>query len=258
MKKVFLYLSQLGFSELEAKIYISLLKQGPMTIKELAQITKLNRTAMYSYVNTLIERGIVIKIIKDSHKKFAAIEPERLHFLIDNKLDAVKQLDTEFPNIVHSINTSLVRDTIDQPLTIKHYKGKHNAKEIYYEAFKADTVCTFVRLTEKEGLFASNVVTFDEAFEKNKRLVMKEIIYSSPVAVRDAQALSRNTKNKYQFKIMPDDVKLDGDDILIYNGKLVIITHKGDFDCVVLQNANYYNNFKELFNFMWRMLPEQK
>ncbi len=258
MKKIFLYLNQLGFSELEAKIYISLLQQGSMTVKELAQMIKMNRTAMYSYLNTLIERGIVIKIIKGSHKTFAAIEPEHLHFLIDNKLDAIRLLDTEFPDIVHSINASLVRDTPDQPMTIKHYKGKHNAKEIYYEAFKADTVCTFVRLTEKEGLFASNAITFDEAFAKNKKLVMKEIFYNSPVAARDALALSRNTKNKYQFKIMPDDVKLDGDDILIYNGKLVIITHKGDFDCVVLQNPNYYNNFKELFNFMWRMLPDYK
>ena len=59
-------------------------------------------------------------------------------------------------------------------------------------------------------------------------------------------------------KTLPLDIKLTANDILIYDGKVAIINigDKNDISGVVLQNKDYYNNSIQLFDLLWRLLPE--
>lgn len=52
-------------------------------------------------------------------------------------------------------------------------------------------------------------------------------------------------------------MKLTSNDILIYDGKVSIINikDKNNIEGVVLCNQDYYNNSKQLFDLLWRMLP---
>ncbi len=85
MKNVLIYLKQLGLSETEAKLYIVLLKSGSLTVAELAESAKINRTAAYSHINSLLEKGIIAKV-KGSTNKIAANPPDDLRYLVEQKL----------------------------------------------------------------------------------------------------------------------------------------------------------------------------
>lgn len=74
MSNVLAYLNNIGFSKIEAKLYIELLKTGPLTVSTLAEKTKINRTATYSHINSLLEKGIIAKV-KGSANKIAANPP---------------------------------------------------------------------------------------------------------------------------------------------------------------------------------------
>ncbi|MBU3978446.1 helix-turn-helix domain-containing protein, partial [Patescibacteria group bacterium] len=78
MKKILDYLKQLDFSEIEAKLYLTLLESGQMSVAELAQVININRTAAYTHIYSLLDKGVIVEAMIGSRKKFIAIEPERL------------------------------------------------------------------------------------------------------------------------------------------------------------------------------------
>mgnify|MGYP001597084432 CR=1 FL=1 len=85
---------------------------------------------------------------------------------------------------------------------------------------------------------------------------MKELIYDSPFNMQDTHMLAKN--KRYSFKFMPKNIQLSSQDILIYDGKVAIINYENTIDAVVLNNRYFYKNCKELFDFIWQLLPEPK
>jgi len=83
---------------------------------------------------------------------------------------------------------------------------------------------------------------------------MKEIIDNLPIAEREIELLSKN--QNYSYKLMPKDMRLSGQDILIFDGNVAIVNIKETLNAVVLKSTDYYHNTKVLFDFIWRLLPD--
>lgn len=251
------YLKQLDLSEVEAKLYLTLLQMGPSSVRDLAQTIDIKRTTAYFYIDQLVDKGLIMKLVKGSKKLVAANEPESLKHLVEEKLESAKLVEKNFPEILKILTSDLPRENVTEESGIRYYKGINNVRKIYEDAFKADEICSYVRLTETETakkVFANNILTFNEAFKRNEKLIIKEILYDSPLSEEQAPKLL--TKNKrYSFKFMPEDLQLSSEDILIYDGKVAIINYKSQVSIIVLHNNDYYKNSKELFEFIWKILP---
>jgi len=257
MEKLVAYLKQLDLSDVEARLYLTLLKTGPISVRDLALTIEIKRTTTYFYIDQLIEKGLIMKLVRGSKKLVAANEPENLKTLIQKKLKSAQEVQQEFPNILKSLNTSLPKENNSHDADITYYQGMNNVKKIYEEAFKANEVCSYVRLTESDEagkVFSDNISTFSEAFKKNPNLILREILYDSPLTKEQAPKLLSKSK-KYSYKFMPKELQLSSEDILIYDGKVAIINYKGKVSSVVLNSWDYYKNSKELFEFIWKMLP---
>ena len=61
-------------------------------------------------------------------------------------------------------------------------------------------------------------------------------------------------KPSYLQKLLPPNMKLTAQDILIYDNKVGIINFKGNIHGVILANTDLYTNFKMLFDFNWKMI----
>jgi sugar-specific transcriptional regulator TrmB len=258
MKKIIDYLEQLDLSESEAKLYITLLETGSLSVRELANKIGMNRTTAYLYIDQLIEKGLIMKIVKGSRTQVAPNNPEEsLRYLMEEKLQKAKTIQSEFPEVVQTINASLPKFQEVGQSEIKFYKGINAVKKIYEEAFNGNEIRSYVKVEEAPTLSSNNVNLFNSAFKKNKKLKMWEIIYESPHAQKKAEEI-KSQSEKYFYKFMPSDLKwsITSEDIVIYDGKVAIINWgKGKVSSVILQSADYYNNSKELFDFIWRMIP---
>ena len=69
-------LKQLGFSEKEIKVYLTLLKSGPSSVRTLAQVSGINRGTTYDILKSLIAQGLVSYYNKAAHQYFTAESPE--------------------------------------------------------------------------------------------------------------------------------------------------------------------------------------
>ena len=256
MKSVIDYLKRLDLSEIEARIYAALLENGPMNVGTLAHSVGIKRSTAYFYIDPLIERGLVVRIIKKAQKLIALNDPDNLAHLVNEKSATAQQMQKELPGMLRAIHTQFAVSTGNDEVEIKYYKGRNGVKNIYQEALKAEELRSYANLAIMEGVFPENLYVFSDAFKNNKELKMFEIVEDSPASRKQTDLSSKN--KRYFYKFLPDNVKLTAADILIYDGKVSIINVRNKMSGVVFQNPEYYNNAKELFDFNWRLLPEVK
>lgn len=256
MNTILSYLEQLDLSDIEAKLYLTLLETGPVSVRHLAEKIEIKRTTTYLYIDQLIEKGLIMKVVKGSEKLIAANDPEEsLAHLVDKKLAKAKTIQQEFPQVLQAITTSLpqVKDVSEAEIT--SYKGITNARKIYEEALKADELRAYIRINKNEPLFPNNSAVFADAFKNNPKLKVWEIIYNKDISAPPSES-SRSHVGRYFYKYMPKSHHLSSEDILIYDNKVAVINYKGGKTSIVLQSSDLYNNFKDIFTFLWDMIPE--
>ncbi len=257
MDKIVDYLKQLDLSDVEAKLYLTLLQTGATSVRDLAQTIEIKRTTAYFYIDQLIDKGLIMKLVKGSKKLVAANEPENLKTLVEAKIVSAKAVQQDFPDIIKMLTNIVPEENNTKNAEISFYKGIINARKIYEEALQASEVRAYVRLKDEETLFPDNLPIFEDAFRKNEKLRVWEIIYDSDSTTKDAERVESIT-DRYLYKFTPKHLKLSSEDILIYDGKVAIINYRGGKTSVVLHSSDFYNNFKELFDFMWNVLSEPK
>lgn len=252
MEKLIEYLKQLELSELEAKLYLTLLKTGPVSVRDLAADIEIKRTTAYLYIDQLLEKGLVIKAVKGSRKLIAAEDPSALEQLVEKKVTQAKEVQVHFPDILKTISASIPEGKDIGDSEIKYYKGKNGVKKIYDEVLKANEIRSYVNIEEIADVFPSNFEIFDNALKQNPKMMMYEVVENSPLAKKRFEGIEK--RDRYFYKFLPEDMKLRAQDILIYDGKVAIINLKDNTHGIILSNADLYNNLKVLFDFTWKIL----
>jgi sugar-specific transcriptional regulator TrmB len=253
MNRIIDYLEQLNLSDIEAKLYLELLKTGPISVRELAKAVGMKRTTAYFHIDMLTEKGLVMKIVNGSHKQVAANPPEEtLKELVEQKLRSAKESKEEFPTMLKDIKSIYPAVNDVSEAEIKYYKGKNGVKKIYEDVLKAQEVRSYVNIAEIAEVFPENSQLFDDALKANSQLKVFEIVDDSPETKKRFETVSQS--ERYFYKLLPAGMKLTAQDILIYDNKVAIIHFKDKMNGVVLRNADLYNNFKLLFDFVWKTL----
>lgn len=75
-------LKKIGFSDKSAQVYLGLLRQGPSSVRKLAEFCGFNRGSTYDALKWLGERGLVSFYEKDAKQHFVAEPPSKLSTLV--------------------------------------------------------------------------------------------------------------------------------------------------------------------------------
>lgn len=85
-------LKELGLSEGEAIVYLELLRLGESQVNKIKTATKMHRTTIYDFLDSLIKKGLVSYVVKNNVKFFIAAHPARLQNLIQEKQEHLKEI----------------------------------------------------------------------------------------------------------------------------------------------------------------------
>jgi len=257
MDTILSYLKSLDLSDIEAKLYLTLLKGGPTSVRDLAATIDIKRTTAYFYIDQLVEKGLIMKLVKGSKKVLAANEPENLKTLVDEKLKKAQEVQQEFPDILKQLATSMQHTEHVANSEIKNYQGRNGVKALYLEALKSKELRSLVNIGEILSAFPENVQLFDDAINNNPDMKMWEIVVESPEAKTWMKRAMRRKKNFY-FKFLPVNMQIRSTDILIFDGTVSFTDIKNQISAVALHDNDLYNNFVLLFDFIWSVLPQRK
>jgi sugar-specific transcriptional regulator TrmB len=76
MEEIVQQLKKLGFNEYEAKSYVSLVKQGPVTAYQVSKESGIPRARIYDVLSNLVEKGIVMKEDIDDSVRYSPLPVE--------------------------------------------------------------------------------------------------------------------------------------------------------------------------------------
>lgn len=253
MDKIIDYLKQLDLSDVEARLYLKLLQTGPASVRDLALTIDIKRTTSYFYIDQLVDKGLIIKIVKGSKKLLEANKPDNLKTLVEAKLESAKKVKDGFADILNVLNTSIPEINNKNDAEIKYYVGKNGVKKIYEDVLIAKELRSYVDISKISEIFPENYKLFSKAFHINPDMKMFELVENSPESKKYVNGFN-NMRNHFA-KLLPEATRLTAQDILIYDNKVAIINLKGNINGIVLQNSDLYNNFKLLFDFIWKIIP---
>jgi sugar-specific transcriptional regulator TrmB len=219
MKKIIDYLQQLGLSEIEARLYQGLLELGPSTVMELANYTRIKRITSHFGLESLIQQGLITQIRQGARRKVIIEDFSRFKYLIEKKMEGAKQLHKKLPEIIKTINLSYPKYKQMKKIQIRYYEGKEKLRLVYQEILKANRIHSFVNMNKIISTFPENPKLFKEAFQKNKKLEMWEILEDS----RSAKDCLNNLNSKYHYCFIPEKMSLSEMDLIIFDNNIAII-----------------------------------
>ena len=93
-------LNDIGLTENEVKIYLTLLKAGAVTAYELSQKSGIYRVHVYDKLEQLINKGLVTYVYEGSKKYFKAASPEKLKQYLEDKEKELNIQKEQIDNIL--------------------------------------------------------------------------------------------------------------------------------------------------------------
>ena len=84
-------LQNYGFSEKEAKVYLTVLELGTSIASTIARRSEVKRVTVYSILDDLKRKGIVHETSKDEVKFYSVISPDTLLKQLEQKYEAFKE-----------------------------------------------------------------------------------------------------------------------------------------------------------------------
>ncbi len=95
----------LDIDDLESKIYLNLLRTGPITASELAKDLNVDRATMYRIVDRLVDRNIILTSLSNP-KLCTAVEPENaLKLGLEKKEEEIKKIKKSSKTIIEKITS---------------------------------------------------------------------------------------------------------------------------------------------------------
>jgi predicted transcriptional regulator/ferredoxin len=116
-------LERLGFTEYEARAYVTLLQYGPLNGYELAREAKLPRANVYAVLEKLENRGIVTRLESPSGTRYAPIPPKELtQRLGDQMHEYLTSAEDQLGSLHEPLSYEYIWNAHGYPALIEHAK----------------------------------------------------------------------------------------------------------------------------------------
>jgi len=116
----------LDLGDLEAKVYLNLLRIGPITASALAKELDIDRARMYRTVDKLVSRNIISTTLSSPKLCIATDPHDALKIALDKKEDEVNKIKKSGEAIMDKINDQITTNQISMVPTFRVVQGRQN------------------------------------------------------------------------------------------------------------------------------------
>lgn len=240
-------LANLDLSKREIDVYLAVLVLGKSTISDISRKSKIKRTTVYEYIESLLEKGFAYKTAEKKRIFYCVENPEKITRILEDKkksIDAKKQkIEKIIPELV-----SLYSASFNKP-TISFYEGKSGIKRIYEEMLN----------THKNIYSMFSPANFFKLFSHKENHELLMILYNNGgilynLVEKSDRAIEHLKQKKYnnfvKNKLLPENFSFETD-LLIVDDTVALISFK-NLVGVIIKDRAIANLHKNIFNFIWK------
>lgn len=238
-------LTELGFSEKEASVYLALLELGPSTTAEISRAAKINRTTGYDILESLVNDGLVNRIGETKIQKFVAENPDKVIVFLENKIkqsqDKLKQAYDLIPELFSLYNEK------EKP-KVKYYEGVEAVKEAFEDTLTAQK--EILAYAVGTDMFATVGEDYFKNYTKKK---IEKNIHVRVICPDDPGSLEIISKDREQMREscpVPKEKFYFTTETNIYNNKVLVISWTEKF-AVIIESKEIADAQKKVFELAW-------
>ena len=130
------HLSQLGFSDRETSVFLSLVETGKANASKLSRRTGIRRTTVYSVLSTLIQKGVVSQQQEKEGSIYLVNKPAALMRVIQRERDELEQREVLTKELIENLS-GLFQQSEQAIPKIHFFEGKKNVENMLYDSYEA-------------------------------------------------------------------------------------------------------------------------
>ncbi len=241
-------LEKLGLSPKETRVYITLLKEGPSSVRQMAAATGINRGTVYDSLKNLQVMGLARFYNKETKQYFVAAPPVKLEELAQEKMDDLKRANEKLSHVIAELDS--VYDGGGTDPVARMYEGPEGIKVILQdvlasmEAAKEKEYYVYSSSAVREaGLYSAFSTYTAERLDARIRVKNISLGKGGSTAGLDERKWIPATEGSPTY-------------ILIYAGKVanIFLDKKGELVGLIIENKGIYQTQKILFASLWERL----
>jgi sugar-specific transcriptional regulator TrmB len=238
-------LKDIGLSEKEAQVYITLLSLGSSAVSTVARKTAQNRSGCYATLAKLMQKGYVQQIIKNNVSYYIAVEPKYIvdqlkttRFELENKIENLTQIMDQFKHL---------QTPYHGKSKVVFYEGKAGIQNIMEDTLSAkELIRAYASVDDLLGILPDYLPRYYQ------RRIQKGIFVRGiyPVTAKSLFHKNRDKENLRESRLIPEEYDFHLD-ILIYDNKVAITSLRENFG-IIIENKDIADAQKRIFDLMWK------
>lgn len=172
----------LDLDDLEAKVYLNLLRAGPITASALAKELDIDRARMYRTVDKLVSRNIISTTLSSPKLCIAADPHDALKIALGKKEDEVNKIKKSGEAIIDKINNEITTNQISTVPTFRVVQGRQNIYADIAYLIENSTGITYIATTldDVSRMYHSTIPEKISICEKNGGIVRLLVDMNDP------------------------------------------------------------------------------
>jgi sugar-specific transcriptional regulator TrmB len=242
-------LKSFGLTEREAQVYLALLENGSLSVRQIADITDINRGSVYDTLKSLQEKGLSTYYHKESRQRFVAEDPDKRKNYIKQKEEAFKKIKQDVISAIPELK-SLENKSGARPAT-KLYDDKAGIRKIL-----EDLLGSLEKSTDREREYYVYSAThasedINTAYPDFTRDRIRKKIYVKAISLSEGGKSHGLDERKW---LGTNDESATF--IIVYAGKCAFISRdkSGRPVGVIIENDMIYQTQKNIFLKLWELL----
>ncbi len=234
-------LQNYGFSEKEAKVYLTVLELGTSIASTIARRSEIKRVTVYTILDDLKRKGIANETTKDEVKYYSVISPDILLKQLEQKYESFKK---KVPELL-----ALAEKFGNKP-KVRFFEGKEWIKKMYYDTldYPNTTIKAFMWIEE-------SVEVIDILKKEYVPLRIKNNIKAEVITISDSYKKFAN-KNLVKVKLVKDNIlNLFGEINIYWDDKIFIAMYTNNEDTWIIITSKYlHDTLSSIFDFIWEKI----
>ena len=238
------YLQEIGLSEKEASVYITLLSFDRASVNDISVKAKIKRPTTYVILTSLQKKGLVSEIEVSKKTFYMAESPEKLNLFLSRRINALEENKKGLELIIPELK-NIHRESGEKPV-VKFF----------------DT---------KEGIMSSDDDVFAKKIDEPMYIVyskdlVRDIFTEKETEKMRGRRISMGIKSKAIYTSKKDDkpsdetgdrIKIDGDkypissDITVYGDRVTIAVFGKRLSAISIKNPELAESLKSLINYIF-------
>ena len=236
-------LTDVGLTELEAKVYLAALELGPAKVVQIAKQAEVKRPTAYVILDNLTKKGFVNKIQKEKTTLYSTQQPKMI-------LNKYKEKLANFTDLIPYFEAKFNKGPKPK---IRYYEGKDEIWNVYTQIlFPSDELYFFGTDVEKLNKVFPDLFNYWEKKYSNKIKVYKEIVSENKAGIEYAK---KNSRGKIEIRIMPKELPVAADSV-ITNTHLFIVSLDNLFG-ILIDSKDLALTYKNFFLLAWQAAKSQ-